>query len=142
MQLTLPAKITGIVFWGMVLVGLLASVYLLQSREDSLMMQYKASVLLISKDVESILENNSSHLKIYETLGEAFRKIEKNDYIEAIEFDYAGQHYAFGRRTEDQDKSVHLIRVHAIDADSSYVTTKLSIYLPSFQKSQEIADKA
>ena len=40
-QLSLPTKITGIVFWGMMFVGLLVAVYLLQSREDHLVREYE-----------------------------------------------------------------------------------------------------
>jgi diguanylate cyclase (GGDEF)-like protein/PAS domain S-box-containing protein len=134
-QLALPAKITGIVFWGMVLVGLLVAVYLLQSREDMLVKEYKTNVLLMSHDVESILENNHTHLKIEKALEVAFNNANKNYEIEAIELNYGGQKYAFGLRAAGQDKILHSVRVHDVVGKLSYVTTELAIFLPNFQQS-------
>jgi len=134
-QLTLPAKITGIVFWGMVLVGLLVAVYLLQFRENILMTQYKAGVLLTSYDIESVLESNDADLDINEALENVFFSAKENYQVEAIAFNYAGKHYAFGQRSAGQDKITHPLRVHDVEGESSYVATELSIYVENFQRS-------
>ena len=134
-QFTLPAKITGIVFWGMVLAGLLVVVYLLQFRENILMTQYKASVLLMSYDVESVLESHDPDLNVNEALNNVFVSAKENYGIEAIEFNYAGKQYSFGKRFAEQDKITHTLRVHDVQSESAYVATELSIYVENFQQS-------
>jgi len=135
-QLALPAKVTGIVFWGMVLVGLLVVVYLLQSREDDLTRQYKTSVLLMSHNVELILEKNAdSQIKMDKALEAAFQRAKENYGIEAIEFNYGGREYAFGVRYENQDKITRLIQVHEEGKASSHVNIEVAIFLPDFQQS-------
>jgi len=67
----LPVKITGIVFWGMVLVGLLIAFIMLDSKERELKAQNISSAALIGRELaEHIREIN---LQYYTS--KIFRKI-------------------------------------------------------------------
>ena len=134
-QLSLPAKISGIVFWGMMLVGLLVAVYLLQFRENVLITQYQTSVILISNDIESVLEENTSYTKIQEALNLVFAKAEERYNVRAISFDYAAKHYELGERQPDQDQITHAFRVHDKGDRSVFVEGELYVYVDNFEQS-------
>ena len=55
-EVKLPARITGLVFWGLVLVGMLFAVLKLQSAETDLLLENEKETLIISYEVEEIVE--------------------------------------------------------------------------------------
>lgn len=55
-QSKLPARITGLVFWGLVLIGLLAAVIALQGAGDDLVKQNKMNVENLGHRLEDVLE--------------------------------------------------------------------------------------
>ena len=59
-QAKLPAKISGIVFWGLVFVGLLVAVFLLEKAESELYSIHKSNVRLIAYELEKVLEADAS----------------------------------------------------------------------------------
>ncbi len=51
----LPVKITGIVFWGLALVGLTIAVFLLQGKEKELQDTYQKNMILFAAQLEKEL---------------------------------------------------------------------------------------
>ena len=58
-EVKLPARITGLVFWGLVLIGLLAAVIILQQVEIDLITSNQKEALIISYETEEIVEQFS-----------------------------------------------------------------------------------
>jgi diguanylate cyclase (GGDEF)-like protein len=58
-EVKLPARITGLVFWGLVLIGLLAAVIILQQVEIDLVTSNQKEALIISYETEEIVEQFS-----------------------------------------------------------------------------------
>jgi len=58
-EVKLPARITGLVFWGLVLIGLLAAVIILQQVETDLVISNQKEALIISYETEEIIEQFS-----------------------------------------------------------------------------------
>ena len=56
----LPVKITGIVFWGMVLVGLLIAFIMLESREQELASLNTTNTMIIVRDFDEHLQERHS----------------------------------------------------------------------------------
>ena len=51
----LPARITGLVFWGLVFVGLLAAVFFLQQAEDEMNVEQDKNARLLSYEISDVL---------------------------------------------------------------------------------------
>ncbi len=58
-EVKLPARITGLVFWGLVFIGLLVAVIVLQKAESDLIEQSYRNTLIISYEIEEIAEKFS-----------------------------------------------------------------------------------
>ncbi|MBE9564964.1 MAG: diguanylate cyclase, partial [Proteobacteria bacterium] len=58
-EVKLPARITGLVFWGLVFVGLLLAVIFLQQAESNLVSDNFKDTLLVSYEIEEIVEEYS-----------------------------------------------------------------------------------
>lgn len=56
LEVKLPARITGLVFWGLVFVGLLLAVIVLQRAESNLVAEAYRDTLVISHEIEEIAE--------------------------------------------------------------------------------------
>ena len=68
-QVKLPARITGIVFWGLVFIGLLVSVFILEDAENDLYLVNKTNSHMVAYTLEGIVKKNpvSPTLKNAET---------------------------------------------------------------------------
>jgi diguanylate cyclase (GGDEF)-like protein/PAS domain S-box-containing protein len=55
-EIKLPARITGLVFWGLVFVGLLVAVIILQKAETDLVNENYEETLLLSYEIEDVVE--------------------------------------------------------------------------------------
>ena len=58
-EVKLPARITGLVFWGLVFIGLLFAVIFLQQAESDVVTNNNKNTLLISYQIEELIENFS-----------------------------------------------------------------------------------
>jgi hypothetical protein len=57
-QVKLPARITGIVFWGLVFIGLLVSVFILEDAENDLYMVNKTNSHMVAYALEGIVKKH------------------------------------------------------------------------------------
>lgn len=97
---TLPTKITGIVFWGMVLIGLLVSVYILNMAEGQLVSSYEKQALVFTHELEDLLEHQfqsvSENEGIDKFLIQNFAQLKDRYSIEAFKLEYADQKHVVG----------------------------------------------
>ncbi|MCW8930569.1 MAG: EAL domain-containing protein [Gammaproteobacteria bacterium] len=54
-EFVLPVKITGVVFWGLALVGLIIAIFLLQGKEQELQTTYQRNMILFAEQLEKDL---------------------------------------------------------------------------------------
>ena len=55
-EVKLPVRIAGLVFWGLAFVGILLAMIVLQDAETKLLLQNKKDTLIISYEIEEIIE--------------------------------------------------------------------------------------
>jgi len=101
----LPARITGLVFWGLVFIGLLVAVIILSQMEASLITTKKQESLVIAYDVENILEQYSETPALEHASGK-IRSI-VNEHIMNFDFNAV--------RLHDGDESLSIGSVHSDD---------------------------
>lgn len=132
-QLALPAKITGIVFWGMVLVGLLLAFIILQVKEKDLAYEYEVNSILFAYDIENILEHREEVKDLGSSFEEMFLHAKDKFRIEAISFDYDGKRYQFGEFNSSQERISHQFRIHDASENETYQLVELFVYMPSLK---------
>ncbi|MCW8955843.1 MAG: diguanylate cyclase, partial [Gammaproteobacteria bacterium] len=128
-QLALPAKIAGMVFWGMVLVGILASVYILHVREQGLISQYQLDLHTFADQLERQLEQKQSHQEPGLDLQTSIEALRNRYAFEAVVFDFAGHHYVFGSFQPDQDSFQHTLHVHNVFSVPGYEEVELTVHM-------------
>ncbi len=107
-RVSLPVKVTGIVFWGMVLLGLLVSVYLLDQKETQLRENYNNRIAFIEHELEQlyishedyIFDHEFMHLEVGKYFGESREKYN----LEALSYRFAGQLYQYGNIGGQQER--------------------------------------
>ena len=103
-NLDLPTKITGIVFWGMVLVGIIIIVYMLHVLEKQVEEQYQRNTDLIAYEVEQLFELTADPEESMRLIESRFEQIRKKYMINAIEFKYRGKTRLFGHSQPDDKR--------------------------------------
>ncbi len=84
-EVKLPARIAGLVFWGLAFVGILITIIVLQDAESDLLLENKNNTLIISYEIEEIAELYSNELPVLEhASGEIKAKI--TQHMEAFDF--------------------------------------------------------
>ncbi len=132
-RLALPAKITGIVFWGMVLVGLLLAVYLLHIREQELSSKFNVEAVLLSHELENVIEQSGIEGDISKEIEKAFRSLKQKYSFEAISISYVGKQYQFGVIGENQDKYHYQLIIHHGGFAMPRDKVDLTVYMPSLR---------
>ena len=128
-EVKLPARITGLVFWGLVFIGLLVAVIILQQVESNLIAENNEETLIISYEIEEIVEQYSQppvlqqasgriRAKISERMGSAFHAVRLYEGEDSL---------SMGTINEGDD--VYELSIHYYPSGSSQLSTiKLDIY--------------
>ena len=132
-RLALPAKVTGIVFWGMVLVGLLLAVYLLNIREQEIASQLKVEVVLLSHELENVIEQSEYDGDIEAGIEQAFRSLKQKYSFEGIRFNYVGKSYQFGVVEPGQDQYDIVMNIHHSGMSIDSEKVNLMVFMPSLK---------
>ncbi len=136
-SMSLSAKVTGIVFWGMVLVGLLAATYILNQREARLIDEYNNNILYVEHELENLYINHRQnifdHVYMTDQVEKLFQSFSEQYPIESIRYQFLGQQYHFGELYEGQVqiKGQLLIRVKS-NVDIQVVD--IDIFMRSFEQ--------
>ncbi len=136
-SLSLSAKVTGIVFWGMVLVGLLVATYILDQRESQLKNEYNNNIIYIEHELENIYINNQqkifNHEFMVSKVNDVFQTFSQQYPIEALRYEFAGHQYQFGDLYPEQVKIKGQLLLRAGSNDAITVI-ELDVYMRSFEQ--------
>jgi diguanylate cyclase (GGDEF)-like protein/PAS domain S-box-containing protein len=133
----LPVKITGIVFWGMVLVGLLIAFIMLESKGRELEAQKVSSAALIGRElVEHIRENHSPILPIKNIQDEflqVFNILQPILHFEAIELASQSDKLLLGQKSLDQEVISSTLIIDSVEGKAA-VKLQMTVFFPSMKK--------
>ena len=119
-EVKLPARITGLVFWGLVFIGLLIAVIILQQAESDLVAESRRDTLIISYEIEEIAEEFSEPPVLQKASGRIRAKI--LEHIEEFGFHaarlYEDEYVVSIGEIEDND-DLYEYTLHYFPSDSS-----------------------
>ncbi len=141
-EFVLPAKITGVVFCGLVLIGLIIAVILLQAKEQELQTRYQTGTILLVNNLVHILAKKNSPKDLSKILNTEFNQLKKqytltafklqNDHwqlmLGKIHPDDAFYHQTFAVHQNNQNKSYQLIAYYP-DLTSTVVAERKELLL-------------
>ena len=129
-EVKLPARITGLVFWGLVFIGLFVAVIILQQAESDLITENSEETRIIAYEIEEIVEKFSQPPVLERASGRIRAKI--TEYIDDFGFHavrmYEGeQTLVMGSINDDDD--VYTFTLHYYPLNSTELNTiELEIY--------------
>ena len=132
-KLALPAKIAGIVFWGMVLVGFLFSGFIMQMRESELVAASAAAVHQFSDDIEDALQQVANADDARRRLDEIFQLAQNSHEIEAMSLTFQGESIELGVRHDEQDENVEILHIFHPDMQWPQQEIELKVYSPGLK---------
>ena len=131
----LPTKITGIVFWGTLLVGVLIALFILQGKksergalqmDDTIIAQMVIEDILQQHAAAPILQNNRDRLT------QAIKTLQSQSRFEAIELSTSqGETLLIGNKRPKQDIATRTLQTHSSQGD---LTVHLSAYFPNLKE--------
>ena len=136
-SMSLSTKVTGIVFWGMVLVGLLVATYMLNQRESRLINEYKNNIFYVEHELENLYIYHHLHMFDHEYMSikitELFQGLIEQYPVEFIRYEFAGHQYSYGKLLDDQVQIKG--QLHLRGATSSDLElVELDVYMRSFEQ--------
>ena len=134
----LPVKITGIVFWGMVLVGLAIAVIVLKGRENELGARNASETRLLVHEITEhpeanrfadgpLKDNRGTLLRIIDTLKPGF-------HFEAIELRRGTDSLLIGDTHADQESVSQALQFHGQEAGAQGRPMQIRVFFPSLKK--------
>ena len=138
----LPVKITGIVFWGMVLVGLLIAVVVLEGRESELGARNANETRLLARELAEHIEEDhiapgqlkgfhNSSRKVIETLRPGL-------HFEAVELQSGSDVLLIGDKHPDQESLSQTLQIRGPQSGARDAAIQMRVLFPSLKKT--IAD--
>ena len=115
----LPMRITGMVFWGLVLVGLIITVFLLQGKEKELQTRYQTNTILLANSMQMQLEKAQSVDAIKKILSREFPRYQKQYAVVAVELKSGKNIIRQGSIPTDSISYVQNFLVHGHAADNN-----------------------
>jgi len=132
----LPARITGIVFWGLVFIGLLISVFILVDAENELYATNKTNSHMVAYALEGIVkkQNGTQVLENAATRMELkLNRMRDEMGFTSVVLSDDGSEYTYGTRNSDDD--VFPYSIHYYPQDSKQLDTiSALIYYPNKRK--------
>ncbi len=135
-EVKLPARITGLVFWALVFVGLLIAIIILQQVEKDLISENHKEALVLAYEIEEIAEQFSEPPVLERAAGRIRAKIlqrmEKFD-LQAVDLYDGNSRLSVGTGTKEDD--LYEYTLHYFPKNSSEVNTiSLEIYSTNSKK--------
>ena len=138
----LPVKIAGIVFWGMVLVGLLIAVIVLQGKETELGTRNANETRLLARELTEHLEENhlaTAQLKNTASgLPQVIETLRPSLHFEAVELRHGNDVLLIGEKSPDQELITQTLQIHGRQVGDPSFSMQLQAHFPSLKKT--IAD--
>ncbi len=135
-KVKLPARITGIVFWGLVFIGLLVSVFILEDAENDLYQANKTNSHMVAYALEGIIKKNPE-TPVLET-AESKIKLKLNQLRDEMGFTSVilfenDKEYSYGQRHIDDDAFPYSINYYPMGSKHLETISTL-IYYPNQKK--------
>ena len=129
-EVKLPARITGLVFWGLVFIGLFVAVIILQQAESDLVAENHEETLIVAYEIEEILEQFSKPPVLEQAAGRIRAKISEHmdDFgFHAVRLYEGEQSLSMGTINEDDDIYKFTLNYYPLNS-SELNTVELEIY--------------
>ncbi|MFV9614736.1 MAG: EAL domain-containing protein [Gammaproteobacteria bacterium] len=126
----LPARITGLVFWGLLLLGLLVSVIILQQVETDLVASNQDESLIISYEIEEIVERFSKPPVLERAEGLIKSKVSEHMSeigFHAVRFYEDGKILSIGSVDDSDDMYEYTLRYFPLNSNKLN-TIKMELY--------------
>ena len=132
-KVKLPARITGIVFWGLVFIGLLISVFILEDAENDLYAVNKTNAHMVAYAIENIVKKNPES-PVLET-AESRIRLRLNQLRDEMGFTSVilsenDREYLYGDRNTDDDAFPYSINYYP-EGSQHLETISTLIYYPN-----------
>ena len=132
---SLPTKITGIVFWGTLLVGVLIALFILHGKkseraalqeDDTIIAQMRIEEILQQHATPPLLQNNR------DSLSQVIKELQSQLRFDAIKLSSQDETLLIGNKRPNQDVITHTLHIHLPNApDNASVT--LTAYFPKLK---------
>lgn len=135
----LPVKITGIVFWGMVLVGLLIAVIMLEGKERELAASNDNYATLLEQELVGHITNELHtsapfSKNVQSGLKQIAERLQPNLHFEAIELSSQGDTLLFGNKKLDQEAITRNLSIASPQGASAPSIIRMTVYFPDLKK--------
>jgi methyl-accepting chemotaxis protein len=130
---SLPTKITGIVFWGTLLVGLLIALIMLYGRESELVSLQATNTILLEHEVKDTLANTAVPLLInkHDNLVKTLQTLQSQLHFEAIELSSHGDNtLLIGEKRAKQDPVTRILQIQP-QGKTQPASVSMTVYFPS-----------
>lgn len=133
---SLPAKITGLVFWGLVILGIIASIVIIHAYEQNLPHQHKARVSSASFLIEDIISEHP-HTNLQD-IKEQLTDILNETGISGLQVTYADHQIVIGSIEPSLEIASEVFGVEQIDPKTNMgwiQSGELTIFQPTLEES-------
>jgi diguanylate cyclase (GGDEF)-like protein/PAS domain S-box-containing protein len=131
----LPAKITGIVFWGLMILGLLLAFFMLQGRDQEISKQNMADAAVLERElVDHLSEQNDAihNLKNSdEILHHVFAPMKSVLHFEAVSLNTGNRTLLFGSQQPDQIAITRTLLIHPSQSTARPYRVQMMVFFPS-----------
>jgi diguanylate cyclase (GGDEF)-like protein/PAS domain S-box-containing protein len=128
----LPVKITVIVFWGMIIVGLLAAFFLLRGLERDTAYRYSRTADHVAYELNLVLQNQQAAATAQ--IGELMRRLLAQRDIRGVTLNLAGDTLAFGDTAASLTAIQREARYPANGKTGPGKVAQISIFLPPIEE--------
>ena len=135
---SLPTKISGIVFWGTVLIGLLIAFVILKKKEELLTRGYHDNAAILQTVIQKSLEYSNSTTLDQVTQTEMQNNLQPFRSVihyDAIEIHLAGHRYLFGKISGHEEAIAARLKIQPVFPHLAPYTVDTLIYFPSLTES-------
>lgn len=134
----LPVKITGIVFWGMVLVGLLIAFIMLEGKEHELAASNDDYAMLLGQElVEHISKHHASEpssKEVYSDLQHVAERLQSILHFEAIELSNEGDTLLVGKKELGQTAVIRVLSIASAQNATAPSLIRMTVFFPNLEK--------
>lgn len=131
---SLPTKITGIVFWGTLLVGVLIALFIMQGKKSERSALQEDDTIIAEMKIEDVLQQHPSLPLLQsnrEKLEQVIKDLQTRSRFEAIELDSQGDTLLIGNTRGAQDSITRTL--HIRPPNSQDVDVTLKAYFPKLK---------
>lgn len=132
---SLSTKITGIVFWGTLLVGLLIALIMLHGRERELSLRRSSDTMLVGREIEDLLEQHvTSHIleKNREVLQQTVQALQSKLHFDAVVLSSQGDTLLIGRQHNGQEPMARTLQIRSLQ--QAPIPMRMTAYFPNFEE--------